>query len=163
MFENPRRGRQGRNFTTTAPKILDLKSPSEQILFRNCRWVPLFYLEDEIPSVSVPNFEVLQLGENITVFCKMTEGKEASSRTELIRISWYKDGVLQQTLRNPDPTNPQDTLGALILANDRSENGGNYTCLLEVLLRSIKLHSVSDSTIIESTLMVYLNRKFHHS
>ena len=26
MFENPRRGRQARNFTTNVPKILDLKS-----------------------------------------------------------------------------------------------------------------------------------------
>ena len=34
MFENPRRCRQARNFTTTVPKILDLKSSSEQILFR---------------------------------------------------------------------------------------------------------------------------------
>ena len=34
MFENPRRGRQGRNFTTNVPKILDLKSSSEQILSR---------------------------------------------------------------------------------------------------------------------------------
>ena len=33
MFENPRRGRQARNFTTNAPKILDLKSSSEQIFF----------------------------------------------------------------------------------------------------------------------------------
>ena len=32
MFENPRRGRQARNFTTNVPKILDLKSSSEQIL-----------------------------------------------------------------------------------------------------------------------------------
>ena len=31
MFENPRRGRQARNFTTNAAKILDLKSSSEQI------------------------------------------------------------------------------------------------------------------------------------
>ena len=31
MFENPRRGRQARNFTTNVPKILDLKSSSEQI------------------------------------------------------------------------------------------------------------------------------------
>ena len=29
--ENPRRGRQARNFTTNVPKILDLKSSSEQI------------------------------------------------------------------------------------------------------------------------------------
>ena len=34
MFENPRRGRQVRNFTTNVPKILDLKSSSEQIFFR---------------------------------------------------------------------------------------------------------------------------------
>ena len=34
MFENPRRVRQTRNFTTNVPKILDLKSSSEQIFFR---------------------------------------------------------------------------------------------------------------------------------
>ena len=39
--ENPRRGRQARNLTTNVPKILDLKSSSEQMFFENCRWVPL--------------------------------------------------------------------------------------------------------------------------
>ena len=34
MSENPRRGRQARNFTTNVPKILDLKSSSEQRFFR---------------------------------------------------------------------------------------------------------------------------------
>ena len=34
MFENPRRGRQARSFATNVPKILDLKSSSEQIFFR---------------------------------------------------------------------------------------------------------------------------------
>ena len=34
MFENPRRGRQARNFTTNSPKILDLKSSFEQIFSR---------------------------------------------------------------------------------------------------------------------------------
>ena len=41
MFENPRRGRQARNFTTNVPKILDLKSSSEQIFLENWCWVPL--------------------------------------------------------------------------------------------------------------------------
>ena len=41
MFENPRRGGQARNFTTNVPKILDLKSSSEQVFSENCRWVPL--------------------------------------------------------------------------------------------------------------------------
>ena len=39
MFENPRRGRQARNFKTNVPKILDLKSSSEQIFYENWRWV----------------------------------------------------------------------------------------------------------------------------
>ena len=34
MFENPRRGRQARNFTTNVPKIQGLKSSSEQIFSR---------------------------------------------------------------------------------------------------------------------------------
>ena len=34
MSENPRRGRQARNFTTNVPKILVLKSSSEQIFSR---------------------------------------------------------------------------------------------------------------------------------
>ena len=41
MFENPRRGRQARSFGKNVPKILDLKSSSEQIFSENCRWVPL--------------------------------------------------------------------------------------------------------------------------
>ena len=44
MFENPRRGRQARNFATNVPKILELKSSSEQIFSENCRWVPLLRL-----------------------------------------------------------------------------------------------------------------------
>ena len=41
MFENPRRGKQARNLTTNVPKILDLKSSSEQVFSENGRWVPL--------------------------------------------------------------------------------------------------------------------------
>ena len=44
-FENPRRGRQVGNLTTNVPKILDLKSSSEQIFSENCRWVPLYSYE----------------------------------------------------------------------------------------------------------------------
>ena len=37
VFENPRKGQQARNFKTNVPKILDLKSSSEQIFSENCR------------------------------------------------------------------------------------------------------------------------------
>ena len=56
MFENPRRGRQARNFTENDPKILDLKSSSEQILSLGAPVVivpPSFYqmtLKNEILS-----------------------------------------------------------------------------------------------------------------
>ena len=48
MFENPRRGRQARNFTTNAPKIVDLKSSSEQIFSRK---LPLGAPDYELPEV----------------------------------------------------------------------------------------------------------------
>ena len=35
MFENPRTGRQARNFTIDVPKIVDVKSSSEQIFSEN--------------------------------------------------------------------------------------------------------------------------------
>ena len=63
MFENPRRGRQARNFTTNVPKILDLKSFSEQIFSENWRCVPLsFVLSSTSSSVDTTLFS--DKGEN---------------------------------------------------------------------------------------------------
>ena len=42
MFQNPRKGRQARNSTTNVPKIVDLKSSSE-----NWRWVFMFRNDEE--------------------------------------------------------------------------------------------------------------------
>ena len=58
MFENPRRGRQARNFTTNVPKILVLKSSSEQIFSENWRWVFLNFLETFLHSLSTPLFSL---------------------------------------------------------------------------------------------------------
>ena len=55
MFESPRRGGQARNFTTNAPKILDLKSSSEQIFSRK---LPLG-APDKLVSYSGDNLTVL--------------------------------------------------------------------------------------------------------
>ena len=47
MFENPRRGRQARNFTINVPKILDLQSSAQQIFFRKLTFgVPVTGLFD---------------------------------------------------------------------------------------------------------------------
>ena len=65
MFENPRRGRQAKNFTANVPKILDLKSSSEQIFSENCRWVPLLAGLGVFP---LKNFEILMLLKPFPVF-----------------------------------------------------------------------------------------------
>ena len=57
MFENPRRGRQARNFTTNASKMLHLKSSFEQIFSENCRWVPLTF-ESSILLTRLPKLRV---------------------------------------------------------------------------------------------------------
>ena len=41
-FENRRRGRQAKNFSANDPKILDLKSSSEQTIFRKLSLGALF-------------------------------------------------------------------------------------------------------------------------
>ena len=61
MFENPRRGRQARNFTTNIPKILDLKSSSEQIFSKNWRWVPLLIDNNTSPDIRVEANKTLAL------------------------------------------------------------------------------------------------------
>jgi len=72
----------------------------------------------------------------------------------LKRISWFKDDVLLESVRNPDPGKPQDTLGPLPIEDVGVRNGGKYTCLLEVLLRNIREFNVSDETVIHSKYSV---------
>ena len=67
MFENPRRGRQIRNFTTNVPKILDLKSSSEQIFSENCRWVPLLLVS--VSAFCILPGHLLLNGSSITSIC----------------------------------------------------------------------------------------------
>ena len=61
MFENPRRGRQARNCTTNVPKILDLKSSSEQIFSENLRWVSLIINNSKQTFVQLGNCGIVTL------------------------------------------------------------------------------------------------------
>ena len=84
MFENPRRGRQARNFTTNVPKILVLKSSSEQIIFPKiavgCPWWIL--------ATSCSSDKSLRLYQRISV-------KISVSATELCcHNRWYKFSLI---------------------------------------------------------------------
>ena len=102
--------------------------------------------------MTVPKIGVLKHGENTTLTCNLT--RNPFQGTVLKRISWYKDGILLESIRNPDPDKPLDTLRPLVLKNIGVRDGGNYTCFLEVALRNIRMYNVSDSTMVESKCTV---------
>ena len=104
--------------------------------------------------MTVPKIGVLKHGENTTLTCNLT--RNPFQGTVLKRISWYKDGILLESIRYPDPDTPFDSLGPLVLNNNgiRSRDGGNYTCFLKVALRNIRKYDVSDSTMVESKCTV---------
>ena len=102
--------------------------------------------------MKVPQIIVLRHGESTTFSCNLT--RNPGKGTVLKRISWYKDGILLESIRNPDPNKPLDTLRPLVLKNIGVRDGGNYTCFLEVALRNIRKYNVSDSTIVESKCTV---------
>ena len=98
--------------------------------------------------MAVSKFGLLQPGQDITIICNMTDSRESSS-TVLKRISWFKNGMLVESVRNPDPDNPLNRLRPLVIRDIGDKDDGVYTCLLEVLLRNIKAHSVLDSSVIK--------------
>ena len=115
-----------------------------------------FLLGNEIPSVSMTEVNMLQHGDSITIFCNITFAQDY--RTGLKRISWLKNGVVQQSLRNPNPDKPVDTLAPLVIKNAAARDGGNYSCELELALRNIKAYNVSDSTMITSEYTMSLRQ-----
>ena len=76
MFENPRGGRQARKFTTSVPKILDLKSSSEQnIISENCRWLPLVSVRVALECLT-SDWSM----KNCSVYIRASEMGESTSR-----------------------------------------------------------------------------------
>ena len=74
MFENPRRGRQARNFSTNVPKIVDLKSFSKQILALSApgRWQWKRHIKSELIRAAlnffalIPSRSICQILPNFT-------------------------------------------------------------------------------------------------
>ena len=101
---------------------------------------------------------MLQHGDSITIFCNITD---AWGRSGLKRISWLKNGVVQQSVRNPDADSPV----TLVIKNAAARDGGNYSCELELRLRYIKAYNVSDSTMITSeyTISLFTIILFYHN
>ena len=113
--------------------------------------IVFFFSGNVIPIVlvSLPRFDVLKKGEEIMLTCNVTRVKDLGW-LELKRISWFKDGLRVQTVRCPLPNVPEDTLQPLVV-----KDGGNYSCILELLLRGVFLHMVSDFVVIRCKFTIY--------
>ncbi|PFX11754.1 Hemicentin-2 [Stylophora pistillata] len=102
----------------------------------------------EIPTVKVTDSSTLNPGDDITIFCNLTDRGNENS-TPLKRISWFKDGKLLRSVRNPDPDVKQDFIAPIHLTSFNVRQAGIYTCLLEVKLRHIKEYSVRGDTFLK--------------
>ena len=105
------------------------------------------FLGSEIPKIVVPDVVDVEGNDDVTLTCNLTE-RGSQYFTHLKRISWLKDGVVLSSVRNPDPEDPRDMPSQLKIKYASIKDGGNYTCLLQVLLRQFIEYTVTASTII---------------
>ena len=98
MFENPRRGRQAGNFIKNFPKILHLKSSSEQIFSENWRWtlgapvsrLPLHIDYPSLRSCPLPIIPLCLSREEGVIFFPLEPKKQRSKKKKKkLLISGY--------------------------------------------------------------------------
>lgn len=104
---------------------------------------------EEIPTIHVTKPGNLQRGQNYTLMCNVTS--RGSGAASLLRISWFKNGILSETVRLPDPDSPKDFLKPLMITDTSAKDGGVYICLLEVLVRRVVNINVTDGVTITVT------------
>ena len=78
--------------------------------------------------------------------CNVTS--RGSGAASLGRISWFKNGILSETVRLPDPDSSKDFLKPIMITNASAKDGGVYICLLEVLFRGVVNINVTDGATI---------------
>lgn len=113
-----------------------------------CIWMHIS--EYEIPKVSVSESRTVEHNSSVVIMCNLTEDAISRQRTPVKRISWYKNGELLQSVRNPDPQDPQDFLSPLDLQSVNVKDGGTYECFVELLLRKVKNYNISKTTELRS-------------
>ena len=101
----------------------------------------------EIPKVVVPKASLLEHNSNITLACNITDRGNRFA-TPLKKIYWMKDGVVLY-MYNFTSAVIVPVSFPFVLQELRESDDGNYTCVLEVLLRNVKKYIVTDYTLIK--------------
>ena len=98
-----------------------------------------------IPQIVVSKAGVLEHNGNITLICNISERGDQVS-TALTSISWLKDGVaLSKSTRYPVDLDSFP----LVLQELKESDNGNYTCVVQALLRHVLKYNVTDYILIE--------------
>ena len=80
---------------------------------------------------------------------------QGNGAPSLKRISWFKNGILLETVRSPDPSSPKDFLKPIMITDADAKDGGVYICLLEVLVRGNANFNVTDHAMVAGELPHY--------
>lgn len=117
--------------------------------------------------MAVSKVKILEHDADASIFCNMTE--RGSANTKLVKVSWFKDGVVNRTVLITGQPKSNNPLEPLFLKDVGVKDGGEYTCLLEVRLRDQRPYNVTDSTVISSKCATYISvfflprTRIHHT
>ena len=87
-----------------------------------------------IPKIAVTDDIVANHGDKISVTCNVTY-RGLKNAAVLEEITWMKDGKHLERVKYPNPDEPGGTLTPIVIDSVRTEDGGLYTCVLDVLLK----------------------------
>ena len=100
--------------------------------------------------MAISQIGILEHGDNVSIICNLTE-RGSQKDTKLVNVSLTKNGVLNHKVNvSKDPLTSSILLGPVPLNNVGVNDGGTYTCVLDVLLKNKKPYKVTDSTLVRS-------------
>ena len=127
---------------------------------KNSVWIVSF-LESKIPKVAISQVGTVKHGNSVPITCNLTE-RGSRQDSKLLNVSLIKNNVLihRANVSEDPPPNSTILLGPFNLKNVGVNDGGNYTCLLEVLLKNKTPYKVTDSTLLTSKCILLILQHF---
>ena len=110
--------------------------------------------------MAISQVGIVEHGNNVSIICNMTE-RGSQQDAELLNVSLIKNGVvIRRANVSKDPLNSTILLGPVDLNNVGVNEGGKYTCLLEVLLKNKTPYKVIDHTLVRSKCILLTLYRF---
>ena len=109
--------------------------------------------------MAISQVGTVKQGNSVPITCNLTK-RGSRQESKLLNVSLINNGVLIHRANvSVDPPHSTILLGPFNLKNVGVDDGGNYTCLLEVLLKDKTPYNVTDSTLLRSKCILLI---LHH-